>query len=89
MYFSARHGAPTIDAIGHIGRDLKLFGGVDARAATSTPDGIGAGLGIESFPSSLMLNRAVVLDVARQAPEAPTRRSRPASRSPPATSRTR
>jgi len=34
MYFSGQHGAPTIDAIGHIGRDLKLHGGVDAVAAT-------------------------------------------------------
>jgi len=45
MYFSGQHGAPTIDAIGHIGRDLKLHGGVDAVAATSTPAGIGANLG--------------------------------------------
>ena len=37
MYFSGQHGAPTIDAIGHIGRDLKLHGGVDAVAATATP----------------------------------------------------
>ena len=66
MYFSGQHGAPTIDAIGHIGRDLKLHGGVDAVAATATPGGIGADLGIESFPTDLMVNRAVVLDVARQ-----------------------
>src|SRR5437899_574277 len=46
MYFSGQHGAPTIDAIGHIGRDLKLHGGVDAVAATATPGGIGADLGI-------------------------------------------
>jgi kynurenine formamidase len=65
VYFSGQHGAPTIDAIGHIGRDLKLFGGVDAKTATSTPGGIGGGLGIESFPTNLMLNRAVLLDVAR------------------------
>jgi kynurenine formamidase len=65
MYFSGQHGSPTLDAIGHIGRDLKLHGGVDAKAATSTPGGIGANLGIESFPVDLMLNRAVVLDVAR------------------------
>src|SRR5947208_2823094 len=51
MYFSGQHGAPTIDAIGHIGRDLKLFGGVDAVTATSTPGGIGANLGIEAFPA--------------------------------------
>jgi kynurenine formamidase len=64
MYFSGQHGAPTIDAIGHIGRDLKLHGGVDAVAATSTPGGIGANLGIDSFPVDLMVNRAVLLDVA-------------------------
>src|SRR3989442_12447 len=65
MYFSGQHGAQTIDAIGHIGRDLKLFGGVDAVTATSTPGGIGANLGIEAFPADLMVNRAVLLDVAR------------------------
>jgi kynurenine formamidase len=65
MYFSGQHGAPTIDAIGHIGRDLKLHGGVDAVAATSTPGGIGANLGIDTFPVDLMINRAVLLDVAR------------------------
>jgi kynurenine formamidase len=66
MYFSGQHGAPTLDAIGHIGRDLKLHGGVDAVAATSSPGGIGANLGVDSFPVDLMLNRAVFLDVARQ-----------------------
>jgi kynurenine formamidase len=66
MYLSGQHGSPTLDAIGHIGRDLKLYGGVDAIAATSTPGGIGAKLGVENFPVDLMLNRAVILDVARQ-----------------------
>lgn len=66
MYFSGQHGSPTLDAIGHIGRDLKLHGGVDAVAATSTPGGVGDRLGIEHFPIDLMLNRAVILDVARQ-----------------------
>lgn len=65
MYFSGQHGAPTIDAIGHIGRDLKLHGGVDAVAATSSPGGIGNNLGIDSFPVDLMVNRAVFVDVAR------------------------
>jgi kynurenine formamidase len=65
MYFSGQHGSPTLDAIGHIGRDLKLHGGVDAVAATSTPGGIANRLGIEHFPVDLMLNRAVILDVAR------------------------
>jgi kynurenine formamidase len=65
MFFSGQHGAPTIDAIGHIGRDLKLHGGVDAVAATSTPGGIGGNLGIDAFPLDLVVSRAVFLDVAR------------------------
>jgi kynurenine formamidase len=65
LYFSGQHGAPTIDAIGHIGRNLKLHGGVDAVAATARPDGIGNNLGIEAFPADLLLSRGVLLDVAR------------------------
>ena len=70
QHFSGQHGAPSIDAIGHIGRDGKLFGGVDAAAATSNPDGIGASgvganLSIDKFPADLLLNRGVLLDVAR------------------------
>lgn len=65
MYFSGQHGSPTLDALGHIGRDLKLHGGVEASQATGTPGGIGANLGIEAFPLDLMLNRCVLLDVAR------------------------
>src|SRR4029450_3563469 len=67
MFFSGQHGAPPVDAIGHIGRDLKLYGGVDAVAATATPGGIGASLGIDHFPLDLMLNRVVGLGVARAA----------------------
>ena len=65
MYFSGQHGAPTIDAIGHVGRNLRLYGSVDAVAATSTPAGIGMNLGIDHYPEDLMLNRCVLLDVAR------------------------
>jgi len=70
QHFSGQHGAPSIDAIGHIGRDGKLFGGVDAVAATSNPDGIGAGgvganLSIDKFPADLLMNRGILLDVAR------------------------
>lgn len=69
QHFSGQHGAPSIDAIGHIGREGKLFGGVDAAAATSNPNGIGASgvgaeLGIDRFPVDLLLNRGVLLDVA-------------------------
>src|SRR5438876_12195753 len=69
QHFSGQHGAPSIDAIGHIGRDGKLFGGVDAAAATGNPDGIGASgvgaqLAIDNFPPDLLVNRGVLLDVA-------------------------
>lgn len=70
MDWSGQHGAPSIDAIGHIGRDGKLFGGVDAAASTSNADGIGASgvgaqLAIDKFPADLMIGRGVLLDVAR------------------------
>lgn len=70
MQWSGQHGAPSIDAIGHIGRDGKLFGGVDAALATSDPSGLGAGgvgahLAIDKFPNDLLVNRGVLLDVAR------------------------
>src|SRR5881396_2650506 len=69
QHFSGQHGAPSIDAIGHIGRDGKLFGGLDAAAATSNPDGIGASevgasLSIDKFPVDLLVNRGILLDVA-------------------------
>ena len=70
MQWSGQHGAPSIDALGHIGRDGKLVGGVDAAAATSDLDGIGASgvgghLAIDRFPKDLLINRGVLLDVAR------------------------
>ena len=69
MHWSGQHGAPSIDAIGHIGRDGKLFGGVDAERTTANPAGIGAtgtgaNLAIDQFPPDLMVNRGVLLDVA-------------------------
>lgn len=69
MHWSGQHGAPSIDAIGHIGRDGKLFGGVDAAQATAQPGGIGAAgvganLAIDQFPADLLVNRGVLLDVA-------------------------
>jgi kynurenine formamidase len=70
MQWSGQHGAPSIDALGHIGRDGQLFGGVDAAASTSDPDGLGASgvgahLAIDRFPDDLLINRGVLLDVAR------------------------
>jgi len=70
QHFSGQHGAPTLDAIGHIGRDGKLFGGLDAAASTSNPDGIGASgvganLAVDQFPKDLLVNRGILLDVAR------------------------
>jgi len=72
MHWSGQHGAPSIDAIGHIGRNGSLFGGVDAAASTSNPYGIGTGpghvganLAIDQFPTDLLVNRGILLDVAR------------------------
>ena len=68
--WSGQHGAPSIDAIGHIGRNGKLFGGVDAAAATSDlrglgRSGVGAHLDIAHYPAEKLVNRGVLLDVAR------------------------
>ena len=63
MYFSGQHGAPSIDAIGHIGHNGKLFGGLVAEQ-NEAPSGLLA-LGIENYPKDRFINRAVLLDVAR------------------------
>ena len=70
QHWSGQHGAPSIDAIGHIGRDGKLFGGVDAAAATADTrgigrSGVGAHLDIAHYPKGMLVNRGVLLDVAR------------------------
>jgi kynurenine formamidase len=72
MRWSGQHGAPSIDAIGHIGHNGLLFGGVDAATSTSNPLGIGrdpkgtgANLDIAHYPTELLVNRGVLLDVAR------------------------
>jgi hypothetical protein len=49
----------------------KLFGGVDAAAATANLAGLGASgtgahLAIDKFPNDLLINRGVLLDVARR-----------------------
>jgi kynurenine formamidase len=64
MFFSGQHGAPTIDALGHIGTNGKLYGGISAEQSES-PGGLLA-LGIEHYPKDKFVNRAVLLDVARQ-----------------------
>jgi kynurenine formamidase len=68
--WSGQHGAPSLDALGHIGHNGLLFGGVDAAAATSNPlglgrSGVGAHLDIAHYPKELLVNRGVLLDVAR------------------------
>ena len=68
--WSGQHGAPNLDAIGHIGHNGLLFGGVDAAASTSDPrgigrSGVGAHLDIAHYPTDLLVNRGVLLDVAR------------------------
>jgi kynurenine formamidase len=63
MYFSGQHGAPTIDAIGHISHNGKMFGGLVAEQ-NEQPSGLTA-LGIETYPKDRLVNRGVLLDVAR------------------------
>jgi len=63
MFFSGQHGSPTIDALGHISDNGKLFGGLDA-ATNESPSGLLA-LGIETYPKEKLVNRGVLLDVAR------------------------
>jgi kynurenine formamidase len=63
MFFSGQHGAPTIDALGHISHDGKLFGGLPADQ-NEGPNGLAA-LGIEVYPKEKYVNRGVLLDVAR------------------------
>jgi kynurenine formamidase len=63
MYFSGQHGAPTIDALGHISHNGKMFGGLPAEQNES-PAGLLA-LGIENYPKDKFINRGVLLDVAR------------------------
>lgn len=70
QHFSGQHGAPSLDAIGHIGRNGFLFGHVDAAAATSDlrgigRSGVGAHLDVVHYPADLLVNRGVLLDVAR------------------------
>jgi kynurenine formamidase len=70
MQWSGQHGAPSIDAVGHIGHNGLLYGGVDAEASTSDPrglgrSGVGAELAIDHYPMDLLANRGVMLDVAR------------------------
>lgn len=63
MFFSGQHGAPTIDALGHISNNGKLYGGADA-AASEGANGLTA-QGIENYPRVKLVNRGVLLDVAR------------------------
>ncbi|CAM4098496.1 cyclase family protein [Pseudoalteromonas ostreae] len=70
MQWSGHHGGPTIDALGHIGRDGLLYGGVNATQATNDRrglgrSGVGGELAIDHYPVSLLSNRTVLLDVAR------------------------
>ncbi|MCF2860803.1 cyclase family protein [Pseudoalteromonas sp. Cnat2-41] len=63
MYFSGQHGAPNLDAIGHIGHNGQAYGGI----STDAIDGARGlkELGIEQYPRERLLNRAALLDVAR------------------------
>lgn len=61
LLFSGQHGAPTIDAIGHIGVNGTVFGG------TPTSDVQGdqglLKMGIDEYPEDKYLNRGILLDM--------------------------
>lgn len=63
MVFSGQHGAPNLDALGHIASEGRLYGGIDAKASEGT--GGMTALGIETYPKEKFLNRGILLDVAR------------------------
>lgn len=63
MFFSGQHGAPNLDAVGHISHDGELYGGKDA-FANEGADGL-LEHGIETYPAERFVNRGVLLDVAR------------------------
>ena len=63
MYFSGQHGSPTIDALGHVSSNGKLYGGIDA-VASEGAQGL-LKLGIEGYPREKFVNRGVLLDIPR------------------------
>ena len=82
QHFSGQHGAPSIDAIGHIGRNGKLYGGVDAATATSDPRGIGR----DAAATGAHLDIARCCSTSRARSRAMLMRCPPASTSPTSTS---
>lgn len=62
MEFSGQHGGPTIDAIGHIGVNGTVFGGLPIAEVMSSEGLIM--LGIEEYPEDKYLNRGVLVDMA-------------------------
>jgi kynurenine formamidase len=63
MFFSGQHGAPTIDALGHISKDGKFFNGADATSSEG-PGGLTPPAN-DPYPAEKFDNRGVLLDVAR------------------------
>ncbi|HWQ31883.1 MAG TPA: cyclase family protein [Blastocatellia bacterium] len=63
MFFSGQHGAPNLDALGHISDNNKLYNGAVATESEGAT-GLTVG-GIENYPKNRFVNRGVLLDVAR------------------------
>lgn len=61
LQFSGQHGAPTIDAIGHIGVNGTVFGGLTYEEVQSDQGLLK--MGIEEYPVDKYLNRGVLLDM--------------------------
>lgn len=64
MEFSGQHGAPSIDALGHIGKDGTFHDGTAVEGSTSEDRGLLVH-DMTTFDPSLLVNRGVLLDVAR------------------------
>jgi len=71
MRWSGQHGAPSIDAIGHIGHNGLLFGGVDAAKSTSDMRGIGRS-GVGAPGSEAEMDHVNACDVLRTPSDAVT-----------------
>lgn len=61
LQFSGQHGAPTIDAIGHIAVNGTAFGGVPI-AELQSDQGL-LQMGIDEYPEDKYLNRGILVDI--------------------------
>ena len=61
LQFSGQHGAPTVDALGHIGVNNTVYTG-EAAADINSPTGL-TKLGIDEYPEDKYINRGVLIGI--------------------------